>query len=463
MRQLIIQFGGTGDLAVKKLYPAYSNLLERGYDFTVIALGRRFKDREEFIGQMIGEEAKGLIPHIDYVVYDTALSASTAALADRLRHHIGETREVELIYYIALQPSLYEEAIVQIRSVEAELACACTIKKKIVVEKPFGFDLGTARTYNEVLLKAFSDREIYRVDHYLGKEFMQNLLIMRFHNDVIRSIWNNRTIESIQIIFDETHGVDQRLGFYEQIGVVRDTIQNHILQIVTYLTMAEPASFSPEDIATEKIKVLRAIRPITDYRLGQYASLGTGNLSKESSPVKRAEAQARLRQTPTYAALRFTVNTFYFAGIPIYIRTGKMQDEARSLIYVRFKNTTKTVMNDPAIHENGVIIRTHPELTIDIAMNLKEPNTSWHSKSVQFRFNHADTFGMNTPEAYEQILEKIINGDKSLFPTMREIEESWRIVAPMIQGEQQIDIYEPKTLPSFARELAERDGETWFT
>ena len=119
-------------------------------------------------------------------------------------------------------------------------------------------------------------------------------------------------------------------------------------------------------------------------------------------------------------------------------------------------------MNNPAIHENGVIIRTHPELTIDIAMNLKEPNTSWNSKSVQFRFNHADTFGMNTPEAYEQILEKIINGDKSLFPTMREIEESWRIVEPMIQGEQQIAVYEPKTLPAFASDLAERDGETWF-
>ena len=462
MKQLIIQFGGTGDLAVKKLYPAYSNLLQRGYVFNVIALGRRFKDRDEFIEHMIGDDAKALIPHIDYVVYDTSRPSSSVALATHIRSRIGDEDTVELIYYIALQPSLYEEAIIQIRAIETELACDCTIHKKIVVEKPFGFDLASARTYNEVLLKAFSDREIYRVDHYLGKEFMQNLLIMRFHNDVIRSIWNNRTIESIQIIFDETHGVDQRLGFYEQIGVVRDTIQNHILQIVTYLTMSEPASFSPEDIATEKIKVLRAIRPITDYRLGQYATLGSGSAHKDTSPTQRAEAQARLRQTPTYAALRFTVNTFYFAGIPIYIRTGKMQEKARSLIYVRFKNTTKTVMNDPSIKENGVIIRTHPELTIDIAMNLKEPNTSWHSKSVQFRFNHADTFGMNTPEAYEQILEKIINGDKSLFPTMKEIEESWRIVEPMIKGEQRIDSYEPKTLPTFAQDLTARDGEIWY-
>jgi len=446
MRQIIVQFGGTGDLAQKKLYPAYFNLLKKGYDITIIALGRRYPDREAFLSNMEIAGDKEFLKQLDYVRYDMAESNGIEKLEQKIDTIIDCASEIELLYYIALQPSLYEEAIKQIKIIDSHISCS--VSKKIVVEKPFGFDSGSAQRYNEVLSQAFADKEIYRIDHYLGKEFMQNLLIMRFHNDIIRSIWNNRTIESIQIIFDETHGVDQRLGFYEKIGVVRDTIQNHILQIVTYLTMSEPASFSPEDIATEKIKVLRSIKPIQEYRLGRYESLGAGT--------------GQGVNTPTYAALKLHVNTFYFAGIPIYIRTGKMQEKAVSQIYVKFKNTTKTVMNDSEIMENGVIINIHPELTIDISMNLKEPNTSWKSKSVKFRFNHSDTFGVNTPEAYEQIVEKILQSDKSLFPSMREILESWRIVDPMLHDTQDLEIYPAQSLPKFAKEMMEKDNMTWF-
>ena len=446
MKQIIVQFGGTGDLAQKKLYPAYHNLLKKGYDFTVIALGRRYPDRKTFLSKIDITGDQDFLKHLEYVQYDMANPKGIEKLEQKIEDVIDCETKIELLYYIALQPSLYEEAIKQINIIDSHITCS--VSKKIVVEKPFGFDSGSAQRYNEVLSQAFSDKEIYRIDHYLGKEFMQNLLIMRFHNDIIRSIWNNRTIESIQIIFDETHGVDQRLGFYEKIGVVRDTIQNHILQIVTYLTMSEPASFSPEDIATEKIKVLRSIKPIQEYRLGRYESLG-------------AESGKSLN-TPTYAALKLHVNTFYYAGIPIYIRTGKMQEKAVSQIYVKFKNTTKTVMNDSEIMDNGVIINIHPELTIDISMNLKEPNTSWKSKPVKFRFNHTETFGVNTPEAYEQIVEKILQSDKSLFPSMREILESWRIVDPMLHDTQDIEIYPAQTLPNFAKEMMKKDNLTWF-
>ena len=447
MKQIIVQFGGTGDLAQKKLYPAYRNLLKKGYDITIIALGRRYPDRKTFLNSTEIVDDTNFLKRLEYVQYDMADPEGIGKLEQKIEEIIDCEIEIELLYYIALQPSLYEEAIKQIKIIDSHISCV--LSKKIVVEKPFGFDSGSARRYNAVLSQAFTDEEIYRIDHYLGKEFMQNLLVMRFHNDIIRSIWNNRTIESIQIVFDETHGVDQRLGFYEKIGVVRDTIQNHILQIVTYLTMSEPASFSPEDIATEKIKVLRSINPIQDYRLGRYESLGAGSGQKLN--------------TPTYAALKLHVNTFYYAGIPIYIRTGKMQEKAISQIYVKFKNTTKTVMNDPEIMENGVIINIHPELTIDISMNLKQPNTSWKSNPVKFRFNHADTFGVNTPEAYEQIVEKILLSDKSLFPSMREILESWRIVEPMLHDTQNIEIYPAYSQPEFARKMMEEDNQTWFS
>jgi glucose-6-phosphate 1-dehydrogenase len=450
MKRIIIQFGGTGDLALMKLYPAYEDLLTKGFDFTVLALGRRFTNKEDFLAAMVRKDASAdFLSRMDYLYYDMADPLATDALRDRMLQTIADAQEVELIYYMALQPSLYEEAIRQIQSVDSQMSCSCSLSKKIVVEKPFGFDLQSAERYNSILLKAFSDKEIYRVDHYLGKEFMQNLLILRFHNDIIRSIWDNRSIESIQIIFDETHGVDQRLGFYEQIGVVRDTIQNHIMQIITYLTMNEPATLSPEDITIEKVKVLRSIAPVTDFHTGRYESLGANS--------------GHVVNTPTYAALKLSVNTYYFAGIPIYIRTGKMQKEAKSLIYVKFRNTTGMVMHDSTIAENGVIITIHPELTIDISMNLKEPNTSWKSKPVRFRFNQAETFGANTPEAYEQIVRKILLGDKSLFPSMREINESWRIVAPMLEDDLPMEVYPVRTLPRFASDLAKGNGFKWFS
>jgi glucose-6-phosphate 1-dehydrogenase len=449
MKRIIIQFGGTGDLVRKKLYPAYDNLVRKGFDFTVLALGRRFTERGEFLSSMLESDvSESFLERIQYLYYDMADPHCTDALLERLHMIIGDAGELELIYYLALQPSLYEEVIGQIQAVDSRISCNCRMTKKIVVEKPFGFDLSSAERYNQILLKGFSDKEIYRVDHYLGKEFMQNLLILRFHNDIIRKIWDNNSIEHIEIIFDETHGVDQRLGFYEKIGVVRDTIQNHIMQIITYLTMTEPVALTPEDIAVEKVKVLRTIAPITDFRMGKYEGLG----AKSDHPV----------ETPTYAAFKLSVNTYGFAQVPIYVRTGKMQKEAKSLIYVKFRNATRNVMHDGTIGDNGVIITIHPELTIDICMNLKEPNTSWKSKPVRFRFNQADTFGANTPEAYEQIVRKILESDNSLFPTMQEIREAWRIVVPMLEEHVPLETYPVRTLPRFATDLATENGFEWF-
>ncbi|MFA5570084.1 MAG: glucose-6-phosphate dehydrogenase [Sphaerochaetaceae bacterium] len=449
MKRIIIQFGGTGDLALKKLYPAYEHLMSEGFDFSIVALGRRFTDREQFLKEMLGDSVSAEFKkRLDYLYYDMSDEKAVCPLQTYLRDNIADEDEVELIYYLALQPSLYEEAINQILTVDTSLTCDCTLTKKIIVEKPFGFDIESAHRYNDILLQAFDDKEIYRVDHYLGKEFMQNLLILRFHNDIIRSIWDNRSIESIQIIFDETHGVDQRLGFYEKIGVVRDTIQNHIMQIITYLTMNEPATLSPDDIEVEKVKVLRSIEPISEFYTGRYESLGVNS--------------GHVVDTPTYAALKLSVNTYYYAGVPIFIRTGKMQKEAVSMIYVKFRNKTKQVMHDENIEENGVIITIHPELTIDISMNLKEPDTSWKSKPVRFRFNQAETFGANTPEAYEQIVKKILVGDKSLFPSMREISEAWRIVSPMLLDDHHKEVYPVRTLPKFAQELAKNNDFIWF-
>ena len=445
MKKVIIQFGGTGDLAQKKLYPAYNNLLKKGFDFSIIALGRRYDTREEFLADILPLADPGFKACIDYLSYDMDSIQSAEILIQKINTLIGQDCSVEIIYYIALQPSLYESAIQHIQTIDSQVACS--IEKKVIIEKPFGFDHDSAQRYNTVLTHAFSDKEIYRVDHYLGKDFMQNILIMRFHNDIIRNVWNNRSIESIQIIFDETHGVDQRLGFYERIGVVRDTIQNHILQIVTHLTMGEPDGFTPEEIAHEKVKVLRAIRPITEFNLSKYSSLG----KEANHPVS----------TPTYAALKLFVDTYDFSGIPIYIRTGKMQKEAKAIIYIQFKNFTESISRDEKISDNFMIITTNPELKFDLSLNMKRPESSWSSEPVLFNFNHTRTFGINSPEAYEQIIKKILVSDKSLFPSMEEIALSWKVVEPMLSGNE-IEVYQDRTLPESAKTLIEKDGRSWF-
>ncbi len=444
MKQIIIQYGGTGDLFRKKLIPAYVNLLKKGYDFHLIALGRRYTEASDFMNEVIPTISEQFQNHVSYLHYDMKDPECVQHLIDEINDRIGNEYETELIYYIALQPSLYELAIKQIHVVNEGVRC--TISKKIVVEKPFGFNSESAKTYNDILTSVFTNQEIYRVDHYLGKEFMQNLLIMRFHNDIIRGIWNNHFIDNIQIIFDETLGVEQRLGFYEKIGVVRDTVQNHILQIITHLTMAEPAEFTPEEISHEKIRVLKAIKPIKDFSLSRYETL--------------AKLQGDEVRTSTYTALKLCVDTFEFAGVPIYVRTGKMQKEARSQIYVNFKNTMDRVLGDDSVGANSVIITTNPEMNIDITLNMKKPNSKWKAEPVRFNFNHSQTFNVNTPEAYEQIVEKILQADKSLFPSFEEIKEAWRIVTPTLSGNV-VETYPDHTMPQTAKELVESDGRSW--
>lgn len=445
LKKIFIQFGGTGDLAQKKLIPAYYELYKKGQSFSIISLGRRYSSRKEYLDAMVDIEDDGFLRTIDYVHYDISKAESNRAVAKKIEEIAQGNCTLELIYYIALQPELYETAIANIEMINEFQTC--DVRKKIVVEKPFGFDLESAKKYNSILETEFFDEEIYRVDHYLGKEFMHNLLVMRFHNDIIQSLWNRNNIEYIQIMFDETHGVDQRLGFYEKIGVVRDTVQNHILQIIAYLTMGEPLEFTPESIAAEKLKALMSIKPVKDFRLAKYATLG----SDEERDIN----------IPTYAALKLSVENFAFSGVPIYVRTGKMQEQARSQIYIKFKSLRRWAQVEERDTENAIIITVHPEMNIDIALNMKEPNSDWKSRPVKFTFNHSNTFKVNTPEAYEQILAKILIGDKSLFPSMGEICQSWKIVEPMLDGAP-VETYEDRTLPDCAQQLVASDGVSWY-
>lgn len=439
--KIIVQFGGTGDLAHKKLIPAYFELFKKEHDIHVIALGRRYETEKEYLKNMTTITDKIFLSRLHYVQYDMTNSEDNTKIVDKIAS-LGTVEEIS--YYLALQPELYEHAIVNIKHIDDALG---GVKKKIVVEKPFGFDLQSAEKYNAILSKEFEDEEIYRVDHYLGKEFVQNILVMRFYNDIIQGIWNKNFIDHIQIIINETAGVDQRLGFYERIGVVRDMVQNHILQIITHLTMAEPTEFTPEEIVHEKMKVLKSIKKINEYTVAKYKGLGL-----------HANHDINI---PTFTALKLYVDTFDFAGVPIYVKTGKKQNCKCSTIYVKFRNVKTKSERKGNSDDNAMIITIQPDMSIDLTLNMKKPSETWTSQSVKLNFNHANTFKVNTPEAYEKIIEKILQGDKTLFPSIEEIKESWKIVEPLL-SEKKLEVYNEGTMPTSAKKLIEKDGRKWF-
>lgn len=449
MKRIFVIFGGTGDLTKKKLLPAFKELKKKKESFKILALGRRYTTTEEYMKAMLhGKESSRFKKSISYAHYDMKQNESYKLILEPLRSLIKNSKEVEIVFYLALMPELYEKAIQDITQINQELTIEVT--KKVVVEKPFGFDFASAKQYNNILRKAFSDDEIYRIDHYLGKEFVQNLLIMRFNNDIMQTLWNKDSIDHVQIIIDENKSVGNRLEFYEHVEIIRDMVQNHILQILTHLTIAEPVSFGQKEISFEKMKILRSIRPIEDFAIGQYKTL-----SKEAN---------KKTNTKTAIGLKMFVDTFEFSGVPIYVRTGKMLPKNRSVIYMEFKNYSCKSERCQHLQANALIIEIQPNMSINIRLNMKMPKVSWGVNEVKFNFDHYKTFKINTPEAYEQMIEKIIHNDKTLFPCEGEILESWKIIDPLIEKAKTapLEIYDDHSIPKNIKNLIEKDGKTWF-
>ncbi|MFP4656356.1 MAG: glucose-6-phosphate dehydrogenase [Candidatus Woesearchaeota archaeon] len=438
-KTLFVQFGGTGDLARKKLYPAFSELAAKGFDFEILALGRRYKTAEEFFkGVKISSSLK---QRFDYLRFDLEESDS-ADLEDKIKEHAG--KDTMIIFYLAVLPEYYEKVLPIIEHLDSTVSSAYNFR--IVLEKPFGYDKESAKMFDDKIKSRFAEDDIFRVDHYLGKEFIQNLLVMRFTNEIISGIWRREYIDHVQIILDENNGIEQRTAYYNKVGVVRDMVQNHILQLVTHVMMYEPEDFVHEHISEAKLDVLRSINGIDDFILGRY----------ETCPGSDDGC------APTFVALKLHTSQGAFEGVPIYIRTGKRQSSSRSLIYIQFKNFMTKTEKREEIPPNSMTIEIQPEMNINFTMNVKKPNESWNAHPVKFNFNHAETFRMNTPEAYEQILEKVLLDDRTLFPSSEEILESWRIVEPMLSLNIDPESYPDGSMPEGAKELIEKDGRRWM-
>jgi glucose-6-phosphate 1-dehydrogenase len=489
--------GATGDLAERKLGPALYNLMLGGYlppEFSVVGFARRELADEEFAGFLLegvnrhsrNRPAKESIWEsfcrgIEYHQGQLDDPEAYAALAKRL-DRIDRDRGTagNRLFYLAVPPSLYPE--ISDRLDEAGLARSGDERSegfrrgwsRVIVEKPFGSDLESARELNREIREVFDEDQIYRIDHYLGKETVQNLSVFRFGNGLFEPIWNRRYIDSVQITVAETVGVEGRGEFYDATGALRDIVQNHALQLLAMFAMEPPVEFSAEDLRDEKLKVLRGVKPMSPDEVAQATVRGqyvSGWVAGERLHSYRDEAEVGPdSQTETYAAIRLSIDSWRWAGVPFYVRTGKAMPTRGTEVSVQFKRAPLALFaraGTPQIDKNILAIRVQPDEGILLRFGAKVPGQGMKIRNVNMDFRYGSSFAVDSPDAYETLLLDAMVGDPSLFTRGDEVERAWEIIDPILRAWRSgeggpLHFYAAGTWgPPAADELLERDGRSW--
>ncbi len=448
-------FGATGDLARRKLFPAIYSLYREGkltHDFAVIGVARRPRTQEEFredVKESIREfcryqvadaaEWNDFVQHFEYKSLDInnvdgfrELSAQTELLEQKFQ--IPGNR----MFYLALAPELFG-------SVSFNLKAGGMLQgagwNRLVIEKPFGYNLESAEQLNEQIRQVFKEEEIYRIDHYLGNEMVQNIEVIRFANAFFEPLWNNKHIANIQITLGETVGVEERGGYYDHAGALRDMGQNHILQLLTMIAMEPPSRLLAEDIRDEKVKVLRSLRPYSSSEevrenvvRGQYTQ---GLYKGKSLPAYRQEDKVDPESnTETYFAARIFVDNFRWAGVPFYIRTGKRLPVKTTEVVVEFKGMPTNVYlgQKHKLEPNLLVIRVNPMEGIYVKINAKKPGSESEIQPLAMDFCQSCMVGINSPEAYERLLHDAARGDSTYFTRWDEVSSAWSFVDRIAQA-----------------------------
>lgn len=442
-------FGATGDLARRKLFPALFNLYKEGKlaeDFAVVGLARRPRTNEQFradVYESIGEfsrhkadDAEKWNKFAEHFVY-MSLDINNV---DGFRELNRLTEELDVkfnipgnrLFYLALAPELFGPVSFNLRD-------GGLLESKgwnrLVIEKPFGYNLESARKLNEQLSQVFKEEEIYRIDHYLGKEMVQNIEVIRFANAFFEPLWNNKHIANVQITLSETVGVEERGGYYDKSGALRDMAQNHMLQMLAMIAMEPPSRLHPEDIRDEKVKALRSLRPFPNSDevaqhvvRGQYAE---GSLKgKPLRGYRQEDSVSPESATETYFAARVFVDNFRWAGVPFYIRTGKRLPVKTTEVVIEFKNVPDNVLfaRRHDLSPNLLVIRVNPIEGIYIKINAKKPGSDNVVQPVSMEFCQSCQIGLNTPEAYERLIYDAARGESTYFTRWDEVAQAWQFV-----------------------------------
>jgi glucose-6-phosphate 1-dehydrogenase len=451
---LIFIFGGSGDLNYRKLTPALYNLFLDGYlpdQFEVVGIGRSqfsndtfcerlLKGIEEFSRRKNGPENTWaqFAPHLTYLQLDGGDAAAYSLIADRVHDREAEWgTPANIIFYMSVAPQLVPGIATNLSQLDF---CGDKSRVRIVVEKPFGHDLQSARELNALLLSHFAEEQIYRIDHYLGKETVQNLLAMRFANTLFEPIWNHNYVEYVQLTAAETVGLEGRGGYYEGSGALRDMIQNHLLQLLCMVAMEPPTSFEADEIRNKKVDVLRAMRRVDPAQVEQVAvraQYGAGNKGDKTTPAYRQEeGVAPDSMTETFAAVTFFCDNWRWEGTPFYVRTGKHLAEKSSVITVQFRPAPHYAFPAESTQRwqhNCLIISIQPDMNIRMRFQAKRPGQQLALDPVEMEFNYNTAFpDQQQPEAYETLLLDVMAGDATLFMRADQVDEAWQIVMPIL-------------------------------
>ncbi|TCV92782.1 glucose-6-phosphate 1-dehydrogenase [Luteibacter rhizovicinus] len=473
----LVIFGGTGDLAVRKLLPALYHRFVDGQipaSSRIVGVAREGLDDAGYRAQ-VRDAVEASVPQTVAATLDAfigmigyrSLDARKADGWEEFAAMVGEQPDHIRVFYLSTSPELFVDICERLGSFGLNGP-----RSRVVLEKPIGRDLASANAINDAVGRVFDESQTYRIDHYLGKETVQNLLALRFGNALFEPLWNSSHIDHVQITVAETVGVGHRAGYYDRAGALRDMVQNHILQLVCMVAMEPPSSLSPDAVRDEKLKVLRSLRPINSSNAGQFTVRGqyrAGAAEGQGVPGYFDELGSDQSKTETFVALKAEIGNWRWAGVPFYLRTGKRLPTRVSEIVVTFRQLPHSIF-DPAsgpLMPNRLTLRLQPDEGVKLWLTIKHPGPGGlRLRHVPLDMSFATAFGVQQPDAYERLILDVVRGNPTLFMRRDEVEAAWNWAGPILEAwEASGETPKPYTAgtwgPSAAVALIERDGRTW--
>lgn len=486
---VMVIFGAAGDLTKRKLFPALLNLADSkmlSENFAVIGLARAEKTTDQFREELTNEikdfatgdvDPKAWQWFVDRTFYVQG-NFDDADAYTRLKKQLEECNdefktEGNYLFYLATAPEYFSKCVDSLDQVGL-LKQENDQWRRVVIEKPFGHDLKSAQELNRDLLKTIGEDQVFRIDHYLGKETVQNIMVFRFANGFFEPLWNNRYIDHIQITVSESVGVEMRGNYYDHTGALRDMISNHLLQLVALAAMEPPTCFGADDVRHEKAKVLNAVQPITHeqvHRVAVRGQYGAGTIKGKPMNAYRNEPRvAKDSNTDTFVALKIMIDNWRWAGVPFYLRTGKGLAKRESEIAIQFKQAPYAMFRETPVNKmtkNFLVLRIQPEEEISLEFEAKIPGPAVKMAPVSMHFDYKDFFGTKPNTGYETLIFDVMLGDATLFNRADNVEASWRVVQPILDvwsSEKATDFPNyaaGSTGPDAADELLAKDGRKW--